>query len=999
MKWKTSIACFIMAAVFFVSAVACGIVSSGGDGVEEPDFVTAQETAPVLINAVEAKGRTGRDRVSVAKDEFKRRVDIEGGRYSLSFSYDKRFVIDSLIVDGLTYVTPADGFYTGLKSNGTLSTSLKLMQTPVVEVKEEEDGCTVTVAYTESFASYVATITARKDYFTLKIDRTMLANLAVSSQSFPRMLFEQDAIENIRWSESGSNFWVDGEGNDLTNFLSAEKYNANNNVLRAMDEINFVLLSSFDNSVALKVEGISSADGVEPVSGREHARGRATEVDRIPNSDDKYSLSMNVNVSAADTNLRYSSGNPDFGWSVTGDKYTGSIAHTGAETVFQEIRYQKDEVSTIELRFTPDEFAEHFDLGVMYGIDEQSVSEAINSFARIMLLGKNTGSAQEFPNIYIELPALQMHWNTNFASIFGDQASMNTQKWALINIKNFLQKENGHIRSPYPGVPGDSWGSKYPSMQSNYVTAICDYYAMTGDRIFLDEMHDAATKSLQYFHEYYYDAQAHLVINPVTENENLAGSYNDYWEKSVGKYNALLTAEYYEALVKLADVEELVYQDADQAKEYRDLAAVIKQTFNRDKADGGCFVPETQSFYYGSANENVTYLPVQALAIRCGIADGERAVSLARTVERYQSNYNMGYHVMNVRDLRDARNPAPQSGGYNVVMVGENGGWYGAPDGEWFAALVKLNDRGLIPYYINKTMEKFRVTGFTGATTYLRDGVTPADDGWWECMPNMAYSIWGLYTYGYGFQPGLDGLTVAPFLDESMVGSKVNYLFRGSTATAEYHSLFSFTLDYAGDAPVFAAFVNQTPGRSYRVSVNGSQSAVTADAEGTVRIALTGDSSRVELLDPDSEHDLAVAEGVEDVFGGDPVRPSSTYLADLSTKYWAEQLTDGSLTGFWAPDPDDREPSLTVVHGRREHLSYFTLYTAKGHHKFIIEGSDSLYNPVWTSVCDRSLGTNAQPGEEGYYISVKVNCAFRYYRVRFLEMDAAGLKIYGVSAK
>ena len=57
----------------------------------------------------------------------------------------------------------------------------------------------------------------------------------------------------------------------------------------------------------------------------------------------------------------------------------------------------------------------------------------------------------------------------------------------------------------------------------------------------------------------------------------------------------------------------------------------------------------------------------------------------------------MGYHVMNVRDLRDARNPAPQSGGYNVVMVGENGGWYGAPDGEWFAALVKLNDRGLIP--------------------------------------------------------------------------------------------------------------------------------------------------------------------------------------------------------------------------------------------------------------------------------------------------------------
>lgn len=144
---------------------------------------------------------------------------------------------------------------------------------------------TVEVRYSDGYADYVVTLTAKVACFGMKVERAMKRAATLQAQAMPRLQFQQDAIENIRWLESGSNFWVDGEGNDLKNFLSAEKFDSTLNIMRAMDEINFTLLSSFEDDVALDVTGVSSNDGVAPVSGREHARGRSTEVDRAPLTD------------------------------------------------------------------------------------------------------------------------------------------------------------------------------------------------------------------------------------------------------------------------------------------------------------------------------------------------------------------------------------------------------------------------------------------------------------------------------------------------------------------------------------------------------------------------------------------------------------------------------------------------------------------------------------------------------------------------------------------
>ena len=98
---------------------------------------------------------------------------------------------------------------------------------------------------------------------------------------------------------------------------------------------------------------------------------------------------------------------------------------------------------------------------------------------------------------------------------------------------------------------------------------------------------------------------------------------------------------------------------------------------------------------------------------------------------------------MNVRHMNDLPGRPRSPTTAPCRCSGENGGWYGAPDADFYAGLPVYGDRGRLLWYINGMAEKFDITGFVGATTYMRDGVTPADYGWNSCMPDMAQPVGG----------------------------------------------------------------------------------------------------------------------------------------------------------------------------------------------------------------------------------------------------------------
>ncbi len=282
-KRMTAIVTLILAVVLGVTSAifaGVGLRSSrvGTTTAEKPsedDVLTADKTVPELMGAIEEKERESRSEVTVHEDASAKTVSVTGGRYSFRVSYGSGFLIDSLAVDGKELLSEHDGIYTSIKADGTAVDSGALSSPAEVSVGGTGGERTVEVRYSDGYADYVVTLTAKVACFGMKVERAMKRAATLQAQAMPRLQFQQDAIENIRWLESGSNFWVDGEGNDLKNFLSAEKFDSTLNIMRAMDEINFTLLSSFEDDVALDVTGVSSNDGVAPVSGREHARGRS----------------------------------------------------------------------------------------------------------------------------------------------------------------------------------------------------------------------------------------------------------------------------------------------------------------------------------------------------------------------------------------------------------------------------------------------------------------------------------------------------------------------------------------------------------------------------------------------------------------------------------------------------------------------------------------------------------------------------------------------------
>jgi hypothetical protein len=93
---------------------------------------------------------------------------------------------------------------------------------------------------------------------------------------------------------------------------------------------------------------------------------------------------------------------------------------------------------------------------------------------------------------------------------------------------------------------------------------------------------------------------------------------------------------------------------------------------------------------------------------------------------------------------------------------------------------------------------------------------------------------WGLYHYGYGFQPHDDRLILAPYISWDMAGSTVSYRWRGVPLQVSYRDPLSFQITPAAPlpTPLTVRWINQDPGGTVTINVDSQSSTVRVDAEG-----------------------------------------------------------------------------------------------------------------------------------------------------------------------
>lgn len=141
--------------------------------------------------------------------------------------------------------------------------------------------------------------------FQLYVTRTFREDLEVEQQGCPVLLLRQDAVENLRWTRSGANFWVGGKGDGIRGFLSAHKgYDPEKNITRTMEDIGFCLMGPEEEGAdVLHVLGNCHADHT--------ASGNfAATVGRWPYGN---SRPLRLAVTIAEQRLEYATGEPG-GW-------------------------------------------------------------------------------------------------------------------------------------------------------------------------------------------------------------------------------------------------------------------------------------------------------------------------------------------------------------------------------------------------------------------------------------------------------------------------------------------------------------------------------------------------------------------------------------------------------------------------------------------------------------------------------------------------------------
>ncbi|HEY0827744.1 MAG TPA: hypothetical protein VGE40_06595, partial [Bacilli bacterium] len=501
--------------------------------------------------------------------------------------------------------------------------------------------------------------------------------------------------------------------------------------------------------------------------------------------------------------------------------------------VYNAVSVVNGQVDSVTLTFAPDTYDNYYNLGTLKGVDEQALSFAINNYGRWMIQDTRRGASTEASIMKSEVPAIEMQWIGQMMEVFGTPQAISSFKYGLEDIKNYLiEADTGKILCCRPGSSKSAhWGVNYRDQAAGYALGVSKAYILDGNTTWLQGMKGAVEGGLDYVINNYMNTTTKLMTNIRNTDDTIYD--NDYWESSTGTYNGYASALFYDALVQWAKLERFVLGDTTKAAAYENIAATLKTNFNLDLSSGGFWSPATNSFYYGTGNRDVRHLPTQGEVLKSDIATNARKKLMVQGGEGEVYANKANHHYMNYNDLYVSGAAA------TCGKIGENGGWYPVVEGDYFAGFPVFNDRLKIPVYIGNFLNRYYENGFYDSSAWHRNTPTQGCGAeYW--FPNAVMPAWGLYAYGYGFQPQYNELIIAPFISPNMTGSIVNYTWRTQPITVTYTSQTNFSIS-ASSLPtnIRVRWINQTPGSTYSVSVDGGAgTSVTADSNGNVDVIM-----------------------------------------------------------------------------------------------------------------------------------------------------------------
>ncbi len=451
--------------------------------------------------------------------------------------------------------------------------------------------------------------------------------------------------------------------------------------------------------------------------------------------------------------------------------------------------------TTVELELSAVDFEREYGRGTMPGVDGAAVSAICDTIARIGPVDATAMGSNGFLNNTI---VLHEPWLAQLGLAIDDRDYDRAFENTVDFWREHAESSDGRLKSRWSGHTGDEMPGSYDALgfyecqwgwlldtQPDFVINVAEAFDRNGDRAWLAKQKSACERALDYLLAR--DSDGDGLVEMI--DDSCSQSKSSDWIDVVwaAHENALVNAQMYCAMMLWAEDEALLGDDA-QASRYRAAARKLKESFNRDVADGGLWDPAHSTFAYwrekdGSIHGTNGVVPVDFSAIGYGLCDDptRRAAILERIERSMQAERLFFWPLCFTSFAPGEANPFQ----YPFPNY-ENGDLFLAW-GELGVRCYAETDPKLALKYVNNVLARYRADGLA-FQRYLRNTQSGAGE---DILANNASAIVGLYRDLYGIQPKWNRLCIDPHLAPELSGAKLEYELRGvryriELATGDY---------------------------------------------------------------------------------------------------------------------------------------------------------------------------------------------------------------------
>ena len=456
----------------------------------------------------------------------------------------------------------------------------------------------------------------------------------------------------------------------------------------------------------------------------------------------------------------------------------------GKTDIFAPVTVKREAV-TITLQITYVDYNKEYPTGKLPGIDAQAVREIRNTTARYGVVDQNIMGGNGWTTNW---KCLHEPFFAQIGLFVNDENYTRNFSSTLDQERDLAMKKDGRVLSRWHNEPGDEipgtynsktgyyetqWGYTVDS-QTGYIINTAGQFDLNGDLNWLRGHKQSCEKALEW-----------LIKRDSNQNGLFEMMNNSYLEKTCSDWldviyasfeNAFVNAQMYEALIQWINCEQ-VLGDTQKGERYAKIAAKLKETFNKDVAEGGFWSPEKRCYIYWRDKDGTTHgdnlvTPISFEAIAFGICDDPKRIKEildnieSRMVAENLFHWPLCFDSFKKDEVEKGNWPFPN---YENGDIFTSWGYLGVQ------SYLKYNPEISLKY-VKNILDQYNKDGLSSQRFSRKTQLGIGSD----ILAGNCTTITALFKDIYGVRPKWNRMGLEPNLSASLNGTEFEYTLRGT---------------------------------------------------------------------------------------------------------------------------------------------------------------------------------------------------------------------------